>query len=147
MSLEEKRFCFSCKLDVEQLMKKNKKLKSCSFCKIAQYCGQECQRRDFKDNHKRICIDGFKHMRDLGEKAKNILEEKGHNLDRSSLQVFSYIISQRLYLAGKFEDKKLKTHFFILWASQIFQFDAKSFQNNCQKIWNFSANFMILSCL
>ena len=96
MSFENKRFCFTCKLDAEQLMKKNKKLKTCSFCKIAQYCGQECQRRDFKDNHKRICIGGFKHMRDLGIKAKKILEEKGHDLDRSSLQVFSYIISNNV---------------------------------------------------
>ena len=99
MSFEEKRFCFRCKLDAEQLMKKNKRLKTCSFCKIAQYCGQECQRQDFKDNHERICIEGFKHMRDLGEKAKNILEEKGHNLDRSSLQVHiflhSFIMSSR----------------------------------------------------
>ena len=30
-------------------------------------------------------------MRDLGEKAKNILEEKGHNLDRSSLQVHIFL--------------------------------------------------------
>ena len=96
MSYENKRFCFSCKLDAEQLMKKNKELKTCTICKIAQYCGQECQRRDFKNNnHKRICIDGFKHMRDKGEKAKDILEEKGHNLDRSSLQVFSYILKYR----------------------------------------------------
>ena len=87
MSFEEKRFCFSCKLDAEQLMKKNKELKTCTFCKIAQYCGKECQRQDFKDNHKKICIDGFKPLRDAGEKAKNILEEKGHNLDRSSLKV------------------------------------------------------------
>ena len=113
MSFENKRFCFSCKLDAEQLMKKNKELKTCSFCKIAQYCGQECQRRDFKDNnHKRICIDGFKHMRDLGEKAKNILEEKGYNLDRSSLQVFSYIHNFIIiYLAGKFEGNKFNPIF------------------------------------
>jgi len=90
MSFVNKRFCFSCKLDVEQLklMKKNKKLKTCSFCKIAQYCGKECQRRDFADNHKYLCIQAFKHQHDLGEKAKKILKEKGHDVDKSSLQEF-----------------------------------------------------------
>ena len=87
MSFENKRHCFSCKLDSEQLMKKNKKLKTCSFCKIAQYCGVECQRRDWCDNHKVLCIEGFKDQHDLGEKAKKILIEKGHDVDRSSLQV------------------------------------------------------------
>ena len=56
MSFVEKRFCFTCKLDTEQLKKKNKKLKTCSFCQIAQYCGQECQRLDFKLTHKLLCI-------------------------------------------------------------------------------------------
>ena len=87
MSFEDKRFCFSCKLDTEQLMKKNKKLKTCSFCKIAEYCGKDCQRQDFSDNHKRLCIQGYKHHHDLGEKAKNVLSENGHDVDRSSLQV------------------------------------------------------------
>ena len=93
MSFEDKRFCFSCKLDVEQLMKKNKKLKKCSFCKIAEYCGKDCQRRDFAANHKRLCIQGFKHNHDLGEKAKKILNEKGHDVDRSSLQVHIFLIN------------------------------------------------------
>jgi hypothetical protein len=88
MSFVEKRFCFTCKLDTEQLKKKNKKLKTCSFCQIAQYCGQECQRLDFKGTHKLFCIQGFKHHHDLGEKAKKILTEKGHDVDRSSLQEF-----------------------------------------------------------
>ena len=56
MSFVEKRFCFTCKLDTEQLKKKNKKLKTCSFCQIAQYCGQECQLMDFKLTHKLLCI-------------------------------------------------------------------------------------------
>ena len=88
MSFDDKRFCFSCKLDTEQLKKKNKELKTCSSCKIAEYCGEQCQRRDFKDTHKRLCIQGFKRHRDLREKAKNILVEKGHDVDRSSLQEF-----------------------------------------------------------
>ena len=93
MSFENKRHCFSCKLDSEQLMTKNKRLKTCSFCKIAQYCGVECQRRDWCDNHKVLCIEAFKDQHDLGEKAKKILSEKGHDVDRSSLQVHIFLIN------------------------------------------------------
>ena len=93
MSFVDKRFCFSCKFDVEQLMKKKKKLKKCSFCKIAEYCGKDCQRQDFAANHKRLCIQGFKHHHDLGEKAKKVLYEEGHDVDRSSLQVHIFLIN------------------------------------------------------
>ena len=97
MSFVEKRFCFSCKLDVEQLKKKKKTLKTCPLCKVAQYCGQECQRWDFKDKHKLLCVEYFKPQKDLGEKAKKILNEKGHDVDRSSLQVLkpNYFKKQR----------------------------------------------------
>ena len=88
MSYDKKRFCFYCKLDTDQLEKLNKSLKTCGICKIAQYCGKECQRRDFADNHKYLCIQGFKHQHDLAEKAKKILNEKGHDVDKSSLQEF-----------------------------------------------------------
>jgi len=94
MSFNDKRFCFSCKLDAEQLKKKNKELQTCSYCKIAQYCGEQCQRRDFKDSHKKLCVRGFNKYSDLTEQAKDILKEKGHDLDRiclkkcSSLQEF-----------------------------------------------------------
>ena len=64
-----------------------KTLKTCPLCKVAQYCGQECQRWDFKDKHKFMCVQYFKPQKDLGEKAKKILHEKGHDVDRSSLQV------------------------------------------------------------
>ena len=47
MSFEKKRFCFYCKLDSDRLERLNKSLKTCGICKIAQYCGQECQKLDF----------------------------------------------------------------------------------------------------
>ena len=93
MSFVEKRFCFSCKLDAEQLKKKNKELQTCSYCKIAQYCGKQCQRRDLKDSHKNLCVRGFKKYDDLTKQAKDILKDQGHDLDTlclkkcSSLQV------------------------------------------------------------
>jgi len=31
------------------------KLKTCSACKVAQYCSIDCQRKDFKESHKRHC--------------------------------------------------------------------------------------------
>ena len=86
MSFEEKRFCFSCKLDAEQLKKKNKELQTCSYCKIAQYCGKQCQRRDLKDSHKNLCVRGFKKYDDLTKQAKDILKDHGHDLDRICLK-------------------------------------------------------------
>ena len=47
MSYEKKRFCFYCKLDTDRLEKLNKSLKKCGICKLAEYCGKECQRLDF----------------------------------------------------------------------------------------------------
>ena len=47
MSYEKKRFCFYCKLDADRLEKLNKSLKKCGVCKLAEYCGKECQRLDF----------------------------------------------------------------------------------------------------
>ena len=47
MSYEKKRFCFYCKLDSDQLERQNKSLRKCGICKLAQYCGQECQKLDF----------------------------------------------------------------------------------------------------
>ena len=80
----------------------NKTLKTCPLCKIAQYCGQECQRWDFKDKHKFHCIQYFKPQKDLGEKAKKILNEKGHDVDRSSLQVINQIILNSCVLRHHF---------------------------------------------
>ena len=34
---EDKRFCFNCKLDAEQLLNQKKTLKTCTNCQIAQY--------------------------------------------------------------------------------------------------------------
>ena len=50
MSYEDKRFCFNCKLDADQLKVQKKKLKTCSNCQMAQYCGQDCQRQEFRDH-------------------------------------------------------------------------------------------------
>ena len=87
MSFEDKRFCFSCKLDVKQLLNQKKTLKTCTNCQIAQYCGIECQRKEYP-SHKQWCILFVKRQRKVMDKAKKILEEKGHDLNRSSLKEF-----------------------------------------------------------
>ena len=84
---EDKRYCFNCKVDAEQLLNQKKKLKTCSVCQIAQYCGIECQRKEYA-SHKEWCILIVKRQRKLREKAKKILEEKGHDVNRSVLQDF-----------------------------------------------------------
>ena len=55
MSFIDKEFCFTCKLDADQLEKVGKKLLNCAVCKIAQYCGEDCARLDYALNHKFIC--------------------------------------------------------------------------------------------
>ena len=82
---EDKRFCFNCKLDAEQLMKQKKKLKTCSVCQIAQYCSMECQRKEYA-SHKQWCILVVKRQRKLRDKSKKILEEKGYDVNRSVLE-------------------------------------------------------------
>ena len=52
MSYEKKRFCFYCKLDTDRLEKLNKSLKKCGSCKLAEYCGKECQRLAFHEGLK-----------------------------------------------------------------------------------------------
>ena len=84
---EDKRFCFNCKLDAEQLLNQKKTLKTCTNCQIAQYCGIECQRKEYP-SHKQWCILFVKRQRKVMDKAKKILEEKGHDVNRSALQEF-----------------------------------------------------------
>ena len=84
---EDKRFCFNCKLDTEQLMNQKKKLKTCSVCQIAQYCGIECQRKEYA-SHKQWCILFVKRQQGLRDKAKKVLEDNGHDVNRSVLQDF-----------------------------------------------------------
>jgi len=89
MSYVDKKFCFTCKLDTEQLEKKKKKLSNCSVCKIAQYCGQDCQRIDYMHgSHKFLCKDIYKRCLDLAGKAKKILDQNGHDATMSSLHEF-----------------------------------------------------------
>jgi hypothetical protein len=56
MSYEKKRFCFYCKLDTDRLEKLNKSLKKCGICKLAEYCGKECQRLDFPRGMNYFCV-------------------------------------------------------------------------------------------
>ena len=86
MSYADKKFCFNCKLDIVQLITLKRNLSNCSVCKIAQYCGRDCQKQDFK-NHKFLCTS-YKRERDLGAKAKNILDNNGHDVSMSVLDEF-----------------------------------------------------------
>merc|ERR1712179_310282 len=88
MSYVDKKFCFNCKLDADQLVKQKQKLSTCSGCNIAQYCGRACQRIHYL-YHKMICVDVYKRQKDLAAKAKKILEDNGHDVTGpSSLKEF-----------------------------------------------------------
>jgi len=84
MSYEKKRFCFYCKLDTDRLEKLNKSLKKCGSCKLAEYCGKECQRLDFHEGnendgylgHKIIC-EMYKGNVDLAAAAEKAMKAKG----------------------------------------------------------------------
>ena len=60
MSFIPKRFCFCCRQTSEELEAKNKTLKFCKDCQVAQYCDKECQRIDFLDYHKQVCAKMIK---------------------------------------------------------------------------------------
>ena len=50
--MERRRLCDFCKKSEPQL---KKKVLTCSRCKGAFYCSQECQKKDWKKGHKRVC--------------------------------------------------------------------------------------------
>jgi len=91
MSFEKKRFCFYCKLDSDRLERLDKSLKTCGICKIAQYCGQECQKLDFlpgngSAGHKSICTIFYKKNVDLAVETEKAMKAKGVNLDVTRTQ-------------------------------------------------------------
>ena len=77
MSLEAKRFCFTCKQTSEQLEALGKTLKSCAICKTAQYCGTACQNQDFLLAHKQMCAKTFKPMRNEAIRIEENLKALG----------------------------------------------------------------------
>ena len=46
------RECHVCKKSEKDI---GKKLKNCARCKSAQYCSRECQVKDWKSGHKKLC--------------------------------------------------------------------------------------------
>ena len=47
------RHCSFCKMTESQL---KKTFKRCSRCRGVYYCGEECQKKDWKNDHKRLCV-------------------------------------------------------------------------------------------
>jgi len=91
MSYDKKRFCFFCKLDSDRLEKLNKSLKTCGICKIAQYCGKECQILDFRPGngsagHKSICTTSIKKNLDLAVATEKAMKAKGVIFDVTRTQ-------------------------------------------------------------
>jgi len=91
MSYDKKRFCFYCKLDSDRLEKLNKSLKTCGICKIAQYCGKECQKLDFlpgngSAGHKSICTTSIKKNLDLAVATEKAMKAKGVIFDVTRTQ-------------------------------------------------------------
>jgi len=91
MSFEQKRFCFYCKLDSNRLERLNKSLKTCGICKIAQYCGLECQKLDFlpgngSAGHKSICTTFIKKNLDLAVATEKAMKAKGVIFDVTRTQ-------------------------------------------------------------
>ena len=53
MIKNSRRHCSFCKLTEGQL---KKTFKCCSRCRGVYYCGEECQKKDWKNDHKRLCV-------------------------------------------------------------------------------------------
>ena len=89
MSFVPKRFCFCCRKASEELEAENKTLKFCKDCQVAQYCDKECQRIDFLNCHKHVCVKMIKSTKvkhaevELGFKVKGFdVNESKLNLDK-----------------------------------------------------------------
>ena len=74
----------------------------CSRCKIAYYCSEECQNKDFQDQHKLKCNE-YIASRKLREAVPNILAtlvtftEDGYNPDPVTFDVFKGELMARVY--------------------------------------------------
>mmetsp|Transcript_52007 Transcript_52007/g.153475 ORF Transcript_52007/g.153475 Transcript_52007/m.153475 type:complete len:180 (-) Transcript_52007:114-653(-) len=51
----EQKPCAGCGKTASQAEVDGKPLKQCARCKAVAYCSQDCQRRDWKAGHKRVC--------------------------------------------------------------------------------------------
>ncbi|KAL3909061.1 MAG: hypothetical protein SGILL_008239 [Bacillariaceae sp.] len=45
------KFCIACRKSSTEV----EKLNSCGRCRLANYCSKECQTKDFKESHKKVC--------------------------------------------------------------------------------------------
>jgi len=91
ISNPDRHFCFECRKDTDQLKELNKNfqsLRKCGNCKLAEYCGEECQRIHFKKVHRAICISYYGTQRDIGIKCDKILKGKGIDVHKSTQEGF-----------------------------------------------------------
>ena len=95
MSYEAIRFCSYCNLKSEELEKLDppKVLKTCTICKIVQYCDQKCQRQDYVARHKRLCVDLFKPTKDRAADAYAMLKAKGFDPCTKGQEISEKILS------------------------------------------------------
>ena len=87
MSFQPKKLCFCCKKSSEELEASKKSLKSCDACKVAQYCGRECQILDYKHGtHKMLC-NMYKQTKPKEDTAELGLRLKGFDVNDRELDV------------------------------------------------------------
>ena len=108
MSFEDKRFCFTCKQTSEQLALKDKKLKFCTNCKIAEYCGKECQLQDFVFAHKEMCNKVFVKLRKEAAEMEQKIKTLGFDVKETKVDFkkLSENNPQLLNLAAMYQQVK-----------------------------------------
>ena len=85
-------------------------MKTCSYCKIAQYCDTQCQKEDFRNLHKRLCAKNYKRFSDLAPKLESALKARGHDVNRNSLEAFykdNDAVFQRIMRVGQIQPSEL----------------------------------------
>jgi len=87
MSFVPKKFCFCCRKASEELEAENKTLKFCKDCQVAQYCDKECQRLDFLDCHKHVCVKMIKSTKAKHAEVKLGFNVKGFDANESKLNL------------------------------------------------------------
>ena len=127
---DETKLCYNCK-------KPNEKLRKCSSCFTAMYCGEQCQKRDWM-NHKKIC-------RYLLPFERSVIEYN-HNQSNSRCDIYKEALTTK-HRENKLQDNKELRYQPTAQSEAKFCYYCNKFENNLKKCTNcFTAKYCGKQC-